>query len=106
MTRAAVAVALLAAMPVRAEPPRALPVKSGTVLVGDAPLEVGPGVFLPEALAVERARELEACRAQPRGGADSRPPAPSAGGAFGAGVAVGVLLSVAAVVAVVLVLPR
>jgi hypothetical protein len=82
------------AFPVQAQDGGApVPVASAIITPADAPLStltVGPGVYLPERLAIARANELEALRARPDG-----PAAPVASTpvavlmAFGLGLVVG-----------------
>jgi hypothetical protein len=70
-----------------------VPVASAIITPADAPLStvtVGPGVYLPERLAIARANELEALRARPEGPAAPVVSTPAAVlVAFGLGLVVG-----------------
>lgn len=91
-------VALLALLPVAARGQDAgvpVAVRSATLRPADAPeLDVGPGVFLPDPVAVASANELAACRAKP---ADPPPrppvePEPSTATGVMVGLAIGLVL--------------
>lgn len=87
-------VALLALLPIAARGQDAgvpVAVRSATLRPADAPeleLEVGPGVFLPEPVAVASANEVAACRAKP---ADP-PPQPRVEPSTSTGVMVGLAI--------------